>query len=357
MNRLDLVVQRATNQRLSTSGFTNAVDVVRWFGAVQAQDFHGAKWALALRMRNATKDTAIETAYNNGEILRTHLLRPTWHFVAPEDIRWLLQLTGPRIDLRCGPSYRKYELDATTLKRANKILWRAMAGGKHLTRTQLKTVLNRSGIAADDPVRMAHIMIRAELEGLVCSCRRVGKQFTYALLDERVPEAKTLNRDEALAELTRRYFTSHGPATLPDFVWWSGLTAADARRGLALIDSELRNELVEKTDYYFSFAKPKTQRPLSTAHLLPAFDEYNVAYKGRQIMLGHTSAALSTADMLGPTVMLDGMIVGRWKLRADQSVAIAAARRLSKTERGALAQAVDRYGAFLGAPLTVEHLS
>ena len=359
MKRTDLVVQRAANQRLSTSGFKNAVDVVRWFGAVQAQDFHGGKWALALRMRNATNDAAVEKAYNDGRILRTHLLRPTWHFVAPEDIRWLLQLTGPRIDLRCGPTYRKYELDAATLKRTSKILLRAL-NGKHLTRTELKSVLNRAGIAADDPVRMAHVLIRAELEGLICSGRRIGKQFTYALLDERlerVPEAKTLSREEALAELTRRYFTSHGPATLADFVWWSGLTAGDARRGIASIESELSSVLVEKTEYHFTRTKVATQRSLSSAYLLPAFDEYNVAYKERQITLGRTNAAFSTADTLGPTVMLGGVIVGRWKLRADQSVAIAAARRLSKSERVAVGEALDRYGAFLGALLTVEHLS
>src|SRR6185369_16429190 len=114
--------------------------VVRWFGAVQAQDFNAAKWALALRMRKAT-DGVIEEAFNKGEILRTHVMRPTWHFAAPEDIRWLLQLTAPRVNLRAGPNYRKFELDAEVLKRSNKIFTKVLQGGKHLTRATLKSAL------------------------------------------------------------------------------------------------------------------------------------------------------------------------------------------------------------------------
>jgi len=260
MNSSDVVSQRLNNQKLSSSEFKKPVDVVRWLGAVQAQDFNGAKWALALRMRGAT-DADVETAYNDGQILRTHVMRPTWHFVAPEDIRWLLQLTAPRVNVRCGPNYRKLELDTATLKRSNKILTKALQGGKHLTRSALKKVLNSSGIAADDTVRMAHILLRAELEGLVCSGPRIGKQFTYALLEERVPSTTALTRDEALAKLTQRYFTSHGPATLQDFIWWSGLTTADARHGVEMIDRHLRQEQV-----YFA---PWPQRPQPHSRIPP----------------------------------------------------------------------------------------
>src|SRR5829696_2153393 len=125
MNRADLVSQRLHSHKLSTPDCRKPVDVVRWFGAVQAQDFEAAKWALALRMRSATND-AIEDAFNRGTILRTHLMRPTWHFVAQDDIRWLLALTAPRVNLRCGPNYRKLELDDATFKRSHKILERAL---------------------------------------------------------------------------------------------------------------------------------------------------------------------------------------------------------------------------------------
>jgi hypothetical protein len=350
-----IVSERLHNQRLSSRGFKQAVDVVRWLGAVQAQDFPAAKWALALRMRSAT-DAEIEHAYSEGQILRTHLMRPTWHFVAPDDIRWLLELTAPRVNARAGPNFRKYELDDSVFKKTNKLLSNALRGGKHLTRAELRAVLNRSGIAADDIIRLAHIMLRAELDGVVCSGRRRGKQFTYALIDERVPAAPALGRDEALAKLTERYFTSHGPATLQDFIWWSGLTVSDGRRGIEMIDSQLRTELVDDKSYWLPRAKSSPQR--DSAYLLPAYDEYNVAYKDRSVVvdLNDTHPQLSAWDLLGPTVIVDGKVAGNWKVTlAQQSVTITVtpARTLKKSEKLAITKAADRYAVFLGLPLHV----
>jgi len=353
MNETTLLVQRGNNQRLTSAGFRKAVDVVRWFGAMQAQDFNAAKWALALRMRGTPSAAAVEQDYNDGRILRTHVMRPTWHFVAPEDIRWLLELTAPRVNLKAATNYRKLELDASTCKRSNKILAQALEGGKHLTRTGLKMVLNRAGIPADDTIRMAHIMLRAELDGVVCSGRRIGKQFTYALLHERVPPAQPLSREEALAKLTLRYFSSHGPATLPDFVWWSGLTGAQARQGLALIDSEIEKAVVNERVYYFARAKSHREVSATSAYLLPIYDEYNVAYKDRQITVDFTSGEPSSATwgMLGPNVMLAGKIVGAWKATREKhalTILINAGRPLTKLERSAIAKAAERYATFAG---------
>lgn len=324
MNSSNLVYQRLHNQKLSSSDFKNPADVVRWFGAVQAQDFNAAKWALALRMHDATNDM-IEKAYNQGEILRTHLMRPTWHFVAPDDIRWLLQLTAPRVNIKAGPYCRKYELDGPTFKKSHNALTKALQGGKHLTRSALKTVLNRAGVAADDPIRLAQIMLRAELDSVVCSGPIMGKQLTYALLEERVPRPKPLDRDEALAKLTRRYFMSHGPATLQDFIWWSGLTTSDARRG-----TELAGEIPIQTP----------RRSKQSAYLLPAFDEYFVAYQDRS----------AVGDSLGPALIVNGKIAGTWKRTIDkQTVAIRVQllRTLTNTEKSAVISAADRYTAFL----------
>ena len=340
----DVVSQRLDNHKLSSSEFKKPVDVVRWLGAVQAQDYNGAKWALGLRMRAAT-DAAVEEAFNAGQILRTHLMRPTWHFVAPDDICWLLQLTAPRVNVKCGPGYRKYELDNATLKRSNKALSRALQGGKHVTRSALKKVLNRAGIAADDTVRMAHILIRAELDGVVCSGPRVGKQFTYALLDERVPETEPLSRDEALAKLTQRYFASHGPATLQDFVWWSGLTVADARHGVELVDRNLRQELIDEK-VHLSPRVLKAPKPMHSAHLLPAYDEYTVAYKDRQSI----KPSITSWGLLGPIVILDGRVVGTWK-RTNDKVDMNVPPDLKEPERSAITKAVDRYELFVGAAL------
>jgi Winged helix DNA-binding domain len=353
MKRAQLVQQRICNQRLFYSEFQQPVEVVRWLGGVQAQDFNGAKWELALRMVDATHETIAE-AFNRGEILRTHALRPTWHFVAPEDIRWLLELTAPRVNVRCGPNYRKYELDDATFKRSNKILTKALQGGKHLTRAELKAALNRSGVAADDIVRLAHILIRAELDGVVCSGPRRGKQFTYALLEERVAPTKRLPRDEALARLTRTYFQSHGPATLNDFIWWSGLTTADARTGIALVKADLEEVIVDGNAYWrrrSSQTNPGLNRSASRpdACFLPAYDEYNVAYKNRD--------ALPNVAILSPTIMLNGEIVGNWKhtnTRNSVTITATTTRPLKRPEQLALVRAANKYAAYLGVPVRVD---
>jgi hypothetical protein len=319
MNTSDVLRQRLHNQKLSSSEIENPADVVRWLGAVQAQDYGAAKWALALRMRNATH-AQVEEAFNEGRIIRTHLLRPTWHFVLPEDIRWLLELTAPQVNRRSGSGYRMFELDAAVFKRSNKVLTRALRGGKHLTRATLKDALNKSGVAADNGVRLAHILLRAELDGVVCSGPRIGKQFTYALLEERVPPAKPLTRDEALAKLTQRYFTSHGPATLQDFVWWSGLKVADARRGI---------ELADKKETRITQIPNRIVHP---CHLLPAFDEYFVAYKDRE-------------GGLGPTIIVNGKVAGTWK-RDSKTVNLNLLRPVNKSEQRAITKAVERYVEF-----------
>ncbi|HET6979362.1 MAG TPA: winged helix DNA-binding domain-containing protein [Pyrinomonadaceae bacterium] len=344
MNGLDVIGARLNNQKLVSPGFKMAAEVVRWFGAVQAQDFKAAKWALALRMRTAT-DAVVEDAFNKGEILRTHVMRPTWHFVAPEDIRWLLQLTAPRVNLKCGPNNRKFELDAALFKRSNKIFEKALRGGNYLIRSELKSALNRAQIDANDPVRLVHILLRAELDGVICSGPRLGKQFTYALLEERTPVAKILKREEALAELTRRYFTSHGPATLPDFVWWSGLTVDDAKRGIASIDSELEKAKLHEKVYWSARTSRTRQQSANSIHLLPAFDEYFVAYKDRQIAV---APSLSTWDVLGPTFLIDGIATGTWKRSESGNIEFNTSRALKKSEKLALDEAADRYAAYLG---------
>jgi hypothetical protein len=319
MNTSDVLRQRLHNQKLSSSEIEKPADVVRWMGAVQAQDYGAAKWALALRMRNATH-AAVEEAFNKGQIIRTHLLRPTWHFVAPEDVRWLLVLTAPHVNRRCGSAYRKYELDGAVCKRSNKVLTNALRGGKYLTRALLKAALNKAGVAADDPVRLAHLMLRAELDGVVCSGPRVGKQFTYALLDERVPQSKPLTRDEALAKLTQRYFNSHGPATLTDFIWWSGLSTADARRAMEMAGSARSTRI---------------SNPIKNlCHLLPAFDEYFVAYKDRQ-------------GGLGPTIIIGGKAVGTWKRINNTTITHDLLRPVNKSEQRAIAKATERYIEFV----------
>src|SRR2546428_1952451 len=209
--RRDIARQRLQSQRLVGTKFESPRDAVAWLVAVQAQDYPAAKWAVGHRLRSATDDD-LERAFTRGDILRTHLLRPTWHFVTPADIRWLLMLTGPRVHVANAHMYRRLGLGRSIFNRSAKALAQALQGGHHLTRNELRAVLQRAGIAVRDNLRMTHLMMRAELDGVICSGPRRGKQFTYGLLDERAPSARTLARDEALAELSRRYFQTRGPA-------------------------------------------------------------------------------------------------------------------------------------------------
>ena len=355
MKNFDITRLRLHNQRLSTTTFENPADVVGWLGAVQSQDYAGAKWALGQRIRNAT-DAAIEQAFNEGAILRTHVMRPTWHFVTPEDIRWMLALTAPRVNALCATYYRKLELDTATFKRSNALLTKALQGGKQLTRAELTSLFQKNGIASDDLLRFTYLIVRAELDGIVCSGARRGKQFTYALLDERAPHARTLERDEALAELAKRYFVSHGPATLKDFVWWSGMIMADARKGLDSIRSQLISEVENGQTYWFGDSTPaRTSSP--TVHLLPDYDEYTVGYTDRSAIfdLTHTNKLDSRGSELAQyTIVLDGHIAGTWKriLRKNHVVIeFVRFRTLTEAEYCAITDAAERYGKFLGLPV------
>src|SRR6266568_4047343 len=312
MTHVDIAQQRLYNQLITRQTFEKAGDVVRWLCAVQAQDYAAAKWALGLRMQNST-DEIIEQAFAVGAILRTHVMRPTWHFVSPADIRWLLALTAPRVNAGNASWYRRLELDDALFIRSNAVLAKALQGGKQLTRAELVSVLQRAGIATDDLLRFTYIMIRAELDGIICSGARSGKQFTYALLDERAPQARTLDRDDALAEFARRYFTSRGPATLQDFVWWSGLTVADARTGLEMVTSQLLYEVIDGQTYWFTSSTLPANDLSQTVYLLPNYDEYIVGYTDRSAVFdaSHTQKLDTRGNVLFQhTIVLNGRIVG-----------------------------------------------
>ncbi len=352
MKNFDIALQRLNNQRLSSPNLKKAADVVHWLGAVQAQDYYAAKWALGLRMQAAT-DQGLEKAFAAGKMLRTHVMRPTWHFVTPVDIRWLLKLTAPRVHAANSHYYRKLELDEAVFKRTNKAIAKALLGGRQLTREALRAAVQRAGVRADDLLRFNYILIRAELDGVICSGARQAKQFTYALLDERVPETNSRSREEALADLTRRYFTSHGPATVMDFVWWSGLTAKDANSGIDLVQRHLMKEVIDGKTYWRSSSMLTVTRAARVAYLLPAFDEYLVSYKDRSAAFeANNNKETPRANLiLGPVIVVEGRVVGGWKRSLEgESVRITLNyfAPLSKAERQLVADAADRYGAFLG---------
>jgi hypothetical protein len=358
MTNPDIVHRRLHNQHIASAVLEEPTGMVEWLGAVQAQDYAGARWAVGQRLRGSkSTDAALERAFDQGEILRTHLMRPTWHFVSRADIRWMLALTAPRVNAGNAYYYRQLELDDATLARTNDLLAKALQGGKQLTRTELATTLEQGGIATKGPLRLSYIMMRAELDGIVCSGPRRGKQFTYALLDERAPQARSLERDEALAKLVGRYFTSHGPATVQDFVWWSGLTAADAKAGLAMLASQITHEVVDGKTYWSAPSAPPAKDISPAAHLLPNYDEYLVGYKDH----GPIFDAANEEKMdprnnvvFSHVIAIDGEIIGTWKRTLKKDAVIierSTFAPLNEAEAQAFAVAVERYGQFVGLPV------
>lgn len=324
---------------------------MKWLGAAQAQDYPAAKWGVAQRMKRAT-DAALDQAFAAGAILRTHMLRPTWHFVTPADIRWMQMLTAPRVHAVNAYQYRKLELDPKVFKRSETLLVKALQDGHQLTRNELGAVLQRAGIPAKGP-RLAYIIMHAELDAIICSGARRGKQFTYALLEERAPDARTLERDEALAELAQRFFVSRGPATIKDFAWWSGLTQAAASDGLDMIKSQLIHEVVDGRTFWFPTTRPLAKDLSHTAYLLPNYDEYVIAYRDYG---GVFDPANLNKLIFGHVVVIDGRVIGTWRrtLKKD-AVAIETNtfEPLMKAESRAVAEAAQRYGAFLNLPVTL----
>lgn len=357
----DIAVRRLRAQRLTGQAFASAPDAVRWLGAVQAQDYAGAKWALGLRTQRATEGQ-LDRLFDQGAILRTHVPRPTWHFVAPEDVRWLLELTGPRIRAGLATRHRQLEIDDRVAARAGAAFTAALAGGRNLTRTELGKVLGRARISPEGQ-RLPHLLARAELDGLIVSGPRRGKQFTYAVLDERAPKARRLSRQEAIAELVRRYFQSHGPAQIADFVWWSGLTTADARAGIALARPDLQRLVADDKEYWFDAQAASTSRAGHVAHLLPNFDEYTVAYRDRTAALepgrAFDSTLFSFGSILSNVVTVDGRVRGAWRRTADREsvrVQVRALGRLKPAEAALVEEAGRRLGRFLERPVEVSWL-
>ena len=355
MRNEDILKRRLYNHRLTGSGFEQPAQVVGWLGAVQAQDYPAAKWALGLRMQDAT-DQGIERAFAEGSILRTHVLRPTWHFVTPADIRWLLALTAPRVHAANAHYYHREGLDEQVFRRSQTALVKALQGGKHLTRKELSEVLEGEGISTQG-LRLALIVMQAELEGVICSGPKRGKQYTYALLDERVPQIGQIEREEALARLTLRYFTSHGPATVHDFAWWSGLTVAEARRGIEITMPELEEEIVEGISYWLSpTGLAGTGGPV-TAHLLPPYDEYIIAYKERDPVLDPKRAVIPQNAIFSGVIEAGGLAVGNWSRSLGQgtvSVDLKPFRGLTEAEAEDVEAAARRYAGFLGVELDVQ---
>jgi hypothetical protein len=346
----DIVVSRLSNQRLTGTPFRSPLDGVSWLGAIQAQDYHMAKWALGMRVKNATDET-IENAFNDGVFLRTHVMRPTWHFVSPLDIRWMLALTAPRVKTLMGHYNKKLELDDAIFSKTNTAIVKTLEKHTYHTRQELKKMLAELGIHTDVQ-RLAHILMQAELDGLICSGPRQGKQFTYALLSKRAPHAKTLSREASLYELARIYVRSHGPIQLKDFSWWSGLSVKDATEALSLVKNKVETEAIDGKQFWF-INQENSSAVSPKAFLLSIYDEYTIAYKDRSALGGdrYVERLIQMGNALTAVIVLDGKIIGTWKrMLGVKTVAISLSlfKKLTLSEKKLLEDAAARYGQFVG---------
>jgi hypothetical protein len=358
----DIARRRLANQHLTAAALATPADVVRHLGAVQAQDYSSAKWAVALRTRGMVGDSVVEQAVAGGWIIRTHVLRPTWHFVAPADIRWMLALTAPRVSAAMAHYNRKLELDDAVFRRSNAVLARALRDGKQLTRGELAAVLRRARINVEGSQRLGHLMMQAELDGVICSGARRGKQSTYALLEERIPPAAMPDRDEALLELTKRYFATRSPATAHDFAWWSGLAVADATKGIQMAGAAFERELVDGRAYWSDASLPSHGKTPVAVHLLPNYDEFFIGFRDRSAIgqrLKSSDLVTGGDALTAHVVVIDGQLVGGWKRTLTKNalvVELNVLTRLTAAEERAVERAARAYGDFLERPVELRGL-
>lgn len=366
MTNFDIAHQRLTNQLIHprSQASRHALrgnegvelkapgQIVSWLGAMQAQDYAGAKWSIGLRLPDAT-DADIEQAIAARTIVRTWPMRGTLHFVAAADVRWLLKLLTPRIIAQTTGRSRQLELDEAIFTRSRELFAGALQGGKQLTRAEMQQLLEEVGISTAGQ-RGYHILVRCSQDGLICFGVPQGKQQTFTLLDEWIAPAKDLARDEALAELARRYFIGHGPATIYDLAWWSGLTLTDARIGLEQVKTQLRQETVNGQTYWMCPDTPSVVEESLTAYLLPGFDEYLLGYTDRSTVLepGYTSRIVpGNNGMFMPTVIINGRVAGIWKrtIKKDRvAITLSPFASFSQDESHAINLAAKGYARFMG---------
>ena len=343
---------RLRSQQLAYPRFKTPLELVSWTGALQAQDYPMAKWATGMRLKvpSSVARRKVEEALSGGELLRVHVMRPTWHLVPGEDIRWMVKLSARRIR-RAGEAFGKdLEISEKLYLKCNRLMENMLSGHKSLTKQEMGAALENAGIAMS-PARLSLFLMRAETDGILCSGPDKEGRFTYALLEERAPFAKDLPAEEALAVLAARYFRSRSPAGLQDFVWWSGLSVTEARQALESIRGKLVKERLPQGEVFIHDACCREPVAEETVHFLPPFDEYLLGYKDRSAVLdaAHRPKAFNNWGIFYPVILHNGRIAGNWSRTAKKSgredgpVFFEEGYRISS---GAVQRAAERYREF-----------
>lgn len=353
----DIAALRLVNQHIASGNHFTPKQLVSAMGAMQAQDFAMVRWAIGLRLPGSTI-SEINEAVDSGELIRTHLLRPTWHFVVADDLRWMLSLSAQRI--KATLKYRQHFLSLTPdiLAKSNAVI-NDLLKGKHLSKEEISVRLKKESIDTDEN-RISHILLWAELSEIICSGIMKANKPTYTLIEERVPAQANPGKEEMLRKLASRYFTSHGPATINDFAWWSGLSVREIRTSLELASGELESSEVDKTLYWFG----KDLRQVSgesRAWLLPAYDEFIISYVDRTSVLSqpYNKKAISSNGIFRPVVILGNHVAGLWrpvKVKDSIMVELNLFKKVVKSERTAIESAAESYGRFLGKKTEVKYI-
>lgn len=304
---------RLLNQQLINPQISDVHDLVSWMGMLQAQDYKMMRWAVGIRMRHPSMK-AFREAYDAGKIIRTHLFRCTWQIVAAEDVRWMLKLCSDKNKSAINGymAYRGDNIGENEYEHTNNLIRQILAGHKSMTKETLIRQLGKQGVTSNAH-KISIYLRRAEQEGIICSGELDNCQNTYALLDERVPPTKELTRDESITLLAQKYFRSHSPATIEDFVWWSNLNIGECKAAVATIDNELIKKPHNGTVYYIHRdCRIKGLRYKTL--LLPPYDEYLLGYKTRHHVIEDEfrHRAYSNNGLFYPVIISKGQIVGNW---------------------------------------------
>lgn len=340
---------RLASQHILQPHSGSVADIVASMGAMQAQDYAGALWSIGLRSRTLCRSD-IEQAILDREIIRTWPMRGTIHFLAANDARWVTKLTAPRVLRSAASRERALDLDASSMKSARTVIEKFLQGGPK-TRGDIMQQLETAGESTAQQ-RGYHILWRLALEGVICFGPHEGKQPTFALLDQWLPNTRELNGDEALGELATRYFVSHGPATIKDFAGWASLTIGDAKKGIEVSSATLAKIAINSTDYWHAPNIDTSHR--ASAFLLPGFDEFMLGYKDRSpaLIAEHAHKIVpGNNGVFKPTVVIDGQVVGTWKKverGGGARIELDAFELFDSTHYAKLEQSAERYGDYLG---------
>jgi len=358
MTKSDIAHYRLQNQLISpplttksNRDISTVAGIVSHLGAMQGQDYAGAKWAVGLRSPGSS-DSDIEKAIEKREIIRTWAIRGTLHFVSTKDIYWMLELVAPKIIKGSATRRKQLELDDKTISKSHKLIVSALKAGNELTRNEIRTILDQNNIASHS-FRLDHILQYAVMNQLISGGPIRNKEHTFVYLPEWVKKTKTISRERALAELAMRYFNSHGPATLKDFMWWSGLSVSDTKAGLEMIQSKLISASVNGLTYWMSKNVPELKAGEAEAiFLLPGFDEYMLGYTDRTVVVDpkFMNRIATNNGLFANTIVVNGMVEGTWKrkfIKKDLSIELYPFKRLNKNVKELVREETFKFGKFL----------